>query len=48
MALNVLHRVVIKLEKQNLYDYCKMFLDQESEGIIERREVSPNAFDKYV
>ena len=49
MALNVLDRAVIKLERQNLYDdYYKVFLDQESEGIIERRDVSPDDFNKYV
>ena len=45
MALNVLNHVVIKLERQNLYDdYCKVFLDQESEWIIERIDVSPDDF----
>ena len=45
VALNVLNHVVIKLERQNLYDdYCKVFLDQESEGIIERIDVSPDDF----
>ena len=50
LALNVLDRVVIKLESQNLYDdNCfKVFLDQESGGIIERIDVSPDDFDKYI
>ena len=34
VAVNVLDRVVIKLEKQNLYDdECKVFLDQESKAL---------------
>ena len=41
VVLNVLDRVVTKLEKQNLYDnYCKVFLDQGSEGIIEGIDVT--------
>ena len=49
VTLNVLDRVVIKLEKQNQYnDYCKVFLDQESEGIIERIDVSPTDCNKYI
>ena len=46
VALNVLDRVVIKLEQQNLYDdYCKVFLDQESECIIEKIDVSLMIFN---
>ena len=49
MALNVLDRGVIKLEWQNLYDdNCKVFLEQESEGIIERIDVYPDDFNKYI
>lgn len=49
VALSVLDRVVTKLEKQKLYDdYCKVFFDQESEGIIERINVSPDDFKKYI
>ena len=48
VALNVLDHIVIKVEKQNLYkDYCKVFLDQESEGIIKRTDVSPDDFNTY-
>ena len=45
MALNFLDHVVIKLERQNSY---KVFLDQESEGITERIDVSPDDLNKYV
>ena len=49
VALSVLDRVVTKTEKQKLYDdYCKVFFDQESEGIIERINVSPDDFKKYI
>ena len=48
VALNVLD-YVIKLERQNLYDdYCKVFLDQKSEGIIEMINISPDDFNKYI
>ena len=47
MVLNVFEHVAIKVERQNLYDdYCNVFLDQESEGIIVQLDVSPNDFNK--
>ena len=47
--MNALDRGVIKLERQNLSDdNCKMFLEQESEGIIERIDVSPDDFNKCI
>ena len=48
VALNVFDLVVIKLERQNLYEYSKVFLDQKSEGIIERMDVSLDDFYKYI
>ena len=49
VVLNVLDRVVIKLERQNLYDdNCKVFLDQESEGIIERMMILINIYGSLI
>lgn len=49
VALGVLNRVVDRLSSQNLYEeYCKVFLDQESEGIIERIDVMPADFGNHI
>ena len=49
VALSVLNRVVNKLEQQKLlYDYVGVFHQQEREGIIERFEVAPEDFSKYI
>ena len=49
VALSVLNRVVNKLEQNNLLDaYLKVFHTQLEDGIIERINVNPEDFDKYV
>ena len=49
VALSVLSRVVNKLEQQKLLnDYVEVFHQQEREGIIERFEVAPEDFSKYI
>ena len=49
VALSVLNRVVNKLEQQKLLnDYVEVFHQQEREGIIERFEVAPEDFSKYI
>ena len=49
VALSVLNRVVYKLEQQKLLsDYVEVFHQQEREGIIERFEVVPEDFSKYI
>lgn len=48
VSLAVLDKVVNKLSDKGLYaDYCKVFLDQEDKGIIERVHVPPLEFAKY-
>ena len=49
ISLSVLDRVVKKLEEENIYkDYLDVFLQQESEGIIERFEVDPKDYNNYI
>lgn len=49
VALKVLDRTMLSLEKRDLdKTYTDIFLQQESEGIIERIEVAPQDFCKYI
>lgn len=49
VALNVLNRVVKKLEQQNLYEeYAEIFNQQEEEGIIEQIDVAPDKFEDHI
>ena len=49
VALKVLDKVTKKLSQENLLvEYHKVFKQQEQEGIIERIEVKPEEFDKYI
>ena len=49
VALSVLSRVVDRLEKNGMLDaYHKVFQTQLEDGIIERINVSPEDFDKYI
>ncbi len=48
-ALAVLNKVVENLEKKNLLsEYKKVFREQEAENIIERVNIKPSNFHKYV
>ena len=47
--LKVLDRVVSSLEKKRLYEeYCKVFLEQEKESIIERCYIEPDRYKDYI
>ena len=49
VSLRVLDRVVASLNKRGLLDsYTNVFLEQEREGIIERFEVSPEDYNKFI
>lgn len=49
VLLSVLNHVSKRLTEQGLYDYyCRVFLDQEKEGIIERIISSRSDFGNYI
>ena len=49
IALKVLERVVSKLDAKNLKnDYEKVFLQHLNDGIIEKIEIDPSNYDKYI
>ena len=49
VSLKVVDRVVSSVEKKQLYEeYCKVFLEQEKEGIIERCYIEPDLYKDYI